>query len=100
MNTYLKAKTTLNITGCEVEYKGSLTLDQDLMDKLGVVTGEQVFVNSKYGMSRIMTYLIPGKRGSGACEVNGGAAIHFEIGDTVHLLFFSLSDKPIKSIVL
>lgn len=85
---YLKAKITTAVTGAEVEYEGSLTLDRDLMDHLGVLPYEQVFVNGKYVKSRIMTYLIPGERGSGVCEMNGGAAHHFKKGDIVHLLFF------------
>ena len=83
----LKAKVQeIKVTGCQVEYEGSLTLDKDLMKKLGVVEYEQVWVNSKYGTGRIMTYLLEGE--SGQCELNGGAAQHFKVGEVVHLLFF------------
>jgi aspartate 1-decarboxylase len=101
MNTYLKAKIkAIQITGSEVEYEGSLTLDEDIMDKLGVAPYEQVFVNGKYSKRRIMTYFIPGKRGSGVCEVNGGAAQHFQAGEVVHLLVFAQSKNPIKPVIL
>jgi len=92
MNTYLKAKITLPITGSRVENEGSITLDEDIMDMLGVKSYEQVFVNNKYRESRIMTYLLPGERGTEICEANGGAAKFFKKGDIVHLLFFTVSD--------
>lgn len=97
MNIFLKAKiSAIIITGASVEYEGSLTLDEDLMDELGVKAYEQVWVNGKYTNGRIMTYLIPGERGTRICEVNGGAAQHFAPGETVHLLFFTISDLPVK----
>lgn len=101
MNTYLKAKVSaIEITGAEVEYEGSLTLDPDIMDALGVNPYEQVWINSKYNKGRIMTYLIPGERGTRQCEVNGGAAQHFAPGEIVHLLFFTVSDLPVKPKIL
>jgi len=98
---YLKAKVQqIPISDCKVECDGSLTLDEDIMDRLGVVEHEQVFVNSKYGKGRIMTYFLAGKRGTEICELNGGATQHFHKGEIVHLLVFALSDVPIKTIVL
>lgn len=64
---------------------------------LGVRDYEQVFVNSKYGTGRIMTYVIPGDKG--VCELNGGACSHFEVGEVVHLLFFSVSEFPIQPVI-
>jgi len=96
MNTYLKAKiSAIKITGRRLEYEGSLTLDQDIMDSLDVSPYEQVFVNSKYHKGRIMTYVLPGKRGSRICELNGGAVNHFRKGEIVHLLFFTQSEVPV-----
>jgi aspartate 1-decarboxylase len=101
LNTYLKAKVqAIKITDRKLDYEGSLTLDEDIMDELNVHPYEQVFVNSKYFKSRIMTYVLPGKRGSKCCEVNGGAVHHFHNGEIVHLLFFTQSSEPIKPIVL
>ena len=101
MNTYLKAKISETyITGCEIECEGSLTLDEDIMDKLGVDKYEQVFINSKYRKGRIMTYFLPGERGSEICELNGGAANHFKVGEAVHLLVFASSLAPINPIIL
>jgi len=90
MKTVLKAKISeIKITGANHNYEGSLTLDTDIMEKLNIVEGEQIFINSKYGEGRIMTYILPGKRGSDICELNGGACNHFEVGEIVHLLFFT-----------
>jgi len=101
MNTYLKAKVNaIAISGCKVDYEGSLTLDEDMMDQLRVSAGEQVHVNGKYKPSRIITYVIPGERGSLKCEMNGGAAQYFQPGDMVHLLFWTLSEKPVKPIII
>jgi aspartate 1-decarboxylase len=47
-----------------------------------------------------MTYVLPGKRGSNCCELNGGAIHHFHNGEIIHLLFFTQSEKPIKPVVL
>lgn len=100
MNTYLKAKATLKITSCKVNYEGSLTLDENIMDMLGVKPYEQVYINGKYIDVRIMTYLLPGKRGSKICEANGGAAQYFIKGDVVHLLFFKQSRRAVNPKIL
>ena len=100
MDVYLKAKITIGVTGAKFEYEGSLTLDADIMDRLGVRPYEQVYVNGKHRANRIMTYILPGERDSGICEMNGGAANFFKAGDIVHLLFFTVTDKPVKPIVL
>ena len=89
METYLKAKIQeIKITAANSFCPGSLTLDEDVMDLMGVQEYEQVYVNSRDKKGRIMTYLLKGKRGSMCCEVNGGAANHFKIGEIVHLLVF------------
>ena len=101
LSSYLKAKVQeIHITGCKVEYRGSLTLDEDIMDEMGVKPYEQVFVHSKYHQARIMTYFLPGKRGTRICEMNGGAAQFFKEGEAVHLLVFCLSDTPIEPTLL
>jgi aspartate 1-decarboxylase len=103
MKTVLKCKVQeIEITNASQEYEGSITLDEDIMDKLGVCEYEQVFVNSKYNEGRIMTYFLKGPRGSGCCELNGGAANHFKIGEKVHLLVFKqiIEDQEPRPIIL
>ena len=85
----LKAKIhTVKVTEANVNYRGSITIDEDLMDKAGIKTWEVVHVNNANKGSRIITYAIPGERGSGAICMNGGAALHADEGDTVHILAF------------
>lgn len=85
----LKAKIhTVKVTEANVEYNGSITIDADLLDAAGIVKYEQVFINNAINGSRIMTYVLPGKRGSGEVCMNGGAALHAKVGDTVHILSF------------
>lgn len=94
MKTVLKSKIQeIKITQANIDYIGSLTLDEDIMDELGVCEYEQVFVNSKKGKGRIMTYFIKGERGTKCCELNGGAANHFLVGEIVHLLVFKIINE-------
>lgn len=87
--TLLKAKIhTVTVTEANVKYNGSITIDADLLDAAGIKKYEQVYINNAVNGSRIMTYVIPGKRGSGEVCMNGGAALHAKEGDTVHILSF------------
>ncbi|MCY4780635.1 aspartate 1-decarboxylase [Sphingobacterium sp. UT-1RO-CII-1] len=87
--TLLKAKIhTVKVTEANVAYNGSITIDADLLDAAGIKKYEQVYVNNAVNGSRIMTYVLPGKRGSGEVCMNGGAALHANVGDTVHILSF------------
>lgn len=87
--TLLKAKIhTVKVTEANVAYNGSITIDADLLDAAGIKKYEQVYINNAINGSRIMTYVIPGKRGSGEVCMNGGAALHASLGDTVHILAF------------
>ncbi len=87
--TVLKAKLhKVKVTQANIDYHGSITLDRDLMDAMGVCEYEKVEVNGATTDSRINTYVIEGKRGSGIVGMNGGAARHFVVGDEVHVLAF------------
>ncbi|MCT1526679.1 aspartate 1-decarboxylase [Sphingobacterium hotanense] len=87
--TLLKAKIhTVKVTEANVAYNGSITIDADLLDAAGILKYEQVYINNAVNGSRIMTYVLPGKRGSGEVCMNGGAALHAKVGDTVHILSF------------
>ena len=85
----LKAKIhTVKVTEANVTYNGSITVDADLLDAAGIQKYEQVYINNAITGSRIMTYVLPGERGSGEVCMNGGAALHAKVGDTVHILSF------------
>jgi aspartate 1-decarboxylase len=87
--TILKSKIhTVKVTEANVAYNGSITIDADLLDAANIKKYEQVYINNASNGSRIMTYVLPGKRGSGEVCMNGGAALHAKEGDTVHILSF------------
>src|SRR5690606_25767887 len=85
--TILKAKIhTVKVTEANVEYNGSITIDADLLDAAGIKKYEQVYINNAVNGSRIMTYVLPGKRGSGVVCMYACAAVHAKLGDSVHIL--------------
>lgn len=91
---FLKSKLQeVIVTQANIEYEGSITIDQDLMDAASIAQYERVEVNGKTSKSRITTYAIPGERGSGIIALNGGAALHFKIGDHVHVLCYAIADS-------
>ena len=71
------------VTESNLEYEGSLTLDQDLMDAAGMVPYEQVNMSNLNNGERFMTYVIPGPRGSGVVCLNGPTARKGAVGDKV-----------------
>ena len=92
--TVLKSKLSkVIVTAASVDYVGSITIDEDLMDAAGLREYEKVEVNGATTPSRINTYVIKGKRGSGCIEMNGGASLHFKKGDEVHVLCFMEIDE-------
>jgi aspartate 1-decarboxylase len=97
----LKSKIhTVRVTEANIEYRGSITVDEDLMDAANIKKYEQIWVNNASNGSRIMTYVLPGERGSGMVCMNGGAALHAKEGDTVHLLTFcEVDDKELETFI-
>jgi len=78
------------VTGSSVSYKGSITIDQNILDDLGVLPYQVCDVNLKgedqYGQPfRGTTYILPGKRGTGCCEANGALSYHISKNDIVHV---------------
>src|ERR1700743_283038 len=71
------------ITEANLNYVGSLTLDADIMDAANMIENEKVQIVNVNNGSRIETYLITGKRGSGTCCLNGPAARMGAVGDIV-----------------
>ncbi|MDH3626941.1 MAG: aspartate 1-decarboxylase [Acidobacteriota bacterium] len=80
--TMLRSKVhRIAVTGCDVEYEGSLTLDRMLMDAADMVPYEKIDVYDVDNGNRFSTYLIEGEPGNGECCVNGAAARLVELGD-------------------
>lgn len=77
------------ITEANLHYVGSLTLDEDLMDAANMVEYEKIQVVNVNNGSRLETYLIKGKRGSGVCCLNGPAARQGAVGDVVIIISYA-----------
>jgi aspartate 1-decarboxylase len=77
------------ITEANLNYVGSLTLDEDLMDAGNLIENEKVQVVNVNNGSRIETYIIKGKRGSGVCCLNGPAARQGAVGDIVIIISYA-----------
>ncbi len=89
----LKSKVhRLTITEANLHYVGSLTLDEDLMDAANMIEHEKIQVVNVNTGSRIETYLIKGKRGSGVCCLNGPAARQGAVGDVVIIISYARMD--------
>jgi len=93
----LKSKIHLvTVTEANLNYVGSITIDEDLMDAAGIIEGEKVQVVNLNNGERIDTYVITGKRGSGDIIMNGPAARKMMVGDVVIIMAFALMD-PIEA---
>ncbi|MDH7570288.1 MAG: aspartate 1-decarboxylase [Armatimonadota bacterium] len=84
------------VTGADIDYVGSITIDLDLMDRAGLHPGEQVHVWNVANGARFETYAMPGDRGSGVICVNGAAAHLARPGDKVIIAAFALTDEPVQ----
>jgi aspartate 1-decarboxylase len=80
------------ITEANLNYVGSLTLDEDLMEAANLIENEKVQIVNVNNGSRIETYIIKGKRGSGVCCLNGPAARKGAVGDVVIVISYATMD--------
>ncbi|MCQ2333790.1 MAG: aspartate 1-decarboxylase [Paludibacteraceae bacterium] len=80
----------VSVTEANLDYVGSITIDEDLMDACGIVSGEKVSVVDNTNGARLETYVIPGKRGSGCICMNGAAAHLMHVGDIVIIMAYAL----------
>ena len=88
------------VTEANLEYMGSITIDQDLMDAAGILPGERVQICNNTNGARLETYTIPGKRGSGVICLNGAAARCTAIGDIVIIIAYAqMDEKEARSFV-
>jgi aspartate 1-decarboxylase len=84
------------VTAADLNYIGSIGIDESLMRLTGIVAGEQVSVWNVNNGQRIETYAIPLPGGSGQVVVNGAAARHFTAGDKVIIVAFCLTDELVE----
>ncbi|WP_201745351.1 aspartate 1-decarboxylase [Alteribacter lacisalsi] len=76
------------VTEANLNYVGSITIDEDLMDAVGVLANERVQVVNNNNGARLETYVIPGKRGSGTICLNGAAARLVQPDDRVIIIAY------------
>lgn len=79
----------VHVTEANLNYIGSITVDEDLMDVAHLIKGEKVQVVNNNNGARLETYVIPGERGSGTICLNGAAARHFLPDDIVLIISYA-----------
>ena len=84
------------VTEANLDYIGSITIDEKLIEKVGFWPGEKVLVVSNTSGARLETYVIVGERNSGIICMNGAAAHLIKKGEEIIVMGFELTDKPIK----
>lgn len=94
----------VRITEANLNYIGSITIDEDLMDAANIIENEKVSVLSIDNGSRLETYVIKGTRGSGMICMNGPAARKISVGDTVIIVSYARMDfeeaKKFKPVII
>ena len=80
----------VRVTEANLNYMGSITIDEDLMDAVGIIAGERVFIVNNNNGERFDTYVIKGERGSGCICLNGAAARKVQVGDIVIIMSYAL----------
>jgi len=94
----------VTITGANLQYVGSITIDEDLMDAANLIENEKVHVLDLNNGERLETYVIKGVRGSGDICVNGAAARKVLVGDIIIIMSFGLLEfeeaKAFKPVII
>ena len=82
----------VKVTEANLNYMGSITIDEDLMDAVGLIAGERVYIVNNNNGERFDTYIIKGERGSGCICLNGAAARRVQVGDIIIIMSYALMD--------
>lgn len=82
------------VTEADLNYVGSITVDQDLLDAAGILVNEKVAIVNNNNGERFETYTIPGERGSGVVCLNGAAARLVQKGDIVIIMSYIMLSEP------
>ena len=80
----------VQVTEANLDYIGSVTIDEALMEAANIYAGERVQIVDNTNGARLETYVITGKRGSGCICINGAAAHLMHVGDTVIIMAYAL----------
>lgn len=81
------------VTQAELNYVGSITIDQDLMEAADLIANEKVQVVNNNNGARLETYVIPGERGTGTICLNGAAARLVQVGDIVIIISYATMER-------
>lgn len=82
----------VTVTEANLNYMGSITIDEDLMDAANMIAGEKVQIVDNNNGERFETYIIKGERSSGCICLNGAAARKVQVGDVVIIMSYALMD--------
>ena len=82
----------VKVTDANLNYIGSITIDEDLLDAANMIAGEKVQIVDNNNGERFETYIIAGERGSSCICLNGAAARKVQIGDTIIIISYALMD--------
>lgn len=96
MRQFLRAKIhKATVTEADVSYVGSVTIDQELLERAGIAEYEKVLVVDNTNGARLETYALPGEPGSGTVCMNGAAAHLVHKGDEIIIMTFMYGDVPV-----
>ena len=94
----------VTVTEANLNYMGSVSIDEDLMEAANLIEGEKVQIVNNNNGERIETYVIKGERGSGTICLNGAAARRFQPGDIIIIMSYALMDfeeaKKFKPVIV
>ena len=82
----------VKVTEANLNYMGSITIDEDLMDAANMIAGEKVQIVNNNNGERFETYIIKGERGSGCICLNGAAARKVQVGDVCIIISYAMMD--------
>ena len=82
----------VKVTGADLNYIGSITIDEDLMDAANIISGEKIQVVNNSNGERLETYVIHGPRQSGEITLNGAAARKVSVGDVLILITYAMME--------
>ena len=85
------------VTEANLDYVGSITIDEDLIELAGFWEGERVLIADNTNGARLETYVMVGERGSGTIRMNGASAHLINVGDELIIMGYELTDAPIEA---
>ena len=85
------------VTEANLDYVGSITIDEDLIELAGLWEGERVLIADNTNGARLETYVMVGERGSGTIRMNGASAHLIDVGDELIIMGYELTDAPVQA---